>query len=393
MISTWNRLEGLSLAGQYGLNRCLGESGNAAFFLSTVGAGQQPAVVKLFPEEAGATQQQLELWRYTARLTHPNLLCLLDYGRADLAGDAFLYAVLEYPDDDLAGALERGPLSEAEARDVLVAAMAALRYIHSQGLVHTALDPGHIVAVGNQIKLSSDTLARPSRAATTAGDVRALGALLYQLITARPLPPGKIPDLSAIPDPFRSIVLHSVEHDPNRRWTLAQIAEALNPPPSPPLPLASPQPVEPPTRSSAFPKWAYLAVAALVAFLVVLFAPKAPAPPLATAYPEPRAANPQPLTPPVVAPTPAAPAAGGREFWRVIVYTYRAPQAAEKKARSIHANWAGVETEVFSPNGPNRPPFLVAIGGRMTRDQAVTLLKMARGKGMPRDTYIQNYSR
>ena len=29
----------------------------------------------------------------------------------------------------------------------------------------------------------------------------------------------------------------------------------------------------------------------------------------------------------------------------------------------------------------------------MTRDEAVRLLKMARGKGMPRDTYIQNYDR
>jgi hypothetical protein len=77
----------------------------------------------------------------------------------------------------------------------------------------------------------------------------------------------------------------------------------------------------------------------------------------------------------------------------VIVYTYAGAPAAEKKARSIHAKWPAAEAQVFAPNGSGRPPYLVALGGRMTRDEAVRLLKVARGKGMPRDIYIQNYTR
>jgi hypothetical protein len=77
----------------------------------------------------------------------------------------------------------------------------------------------------------------------------------------------------------------------------------------------------------------------------------------------------------------------------VIVYTYAGALSAEKKAQSIHARWPDVQAEVFAPNGPGRPPYLVALGGRMTRDEAVRLLKIARGKGMPRDIYIQNYAR
>ena len=32
------------------------------------------------------------------------------------------------------------------------------------------------------------------------------------------------------------------------------------------------------------------------------------------------------------------------------------------------------------------------VGGRMSHDEAVRLQRMARGKGLPRDLYVQNYS-
>jgi hypothetical protein len=81
-----------------------------------------------------------------------------------------------------------------------------------------------------------------------------------------------------------------------------------------------------------------------------------------------------------------------REDWKVIVFTYRSSSAAEHKARSINEKWPEANAQVFAPTGPSRPPFLVALGGWMNREAAVRLLKIARGKGLPRDTYIQNYS-
>jgi hypothetical protein len=390
MISTWDRLEGAALAGQYVLEQWLGDSADGAFFLTAFGPAAQPAVLKLIPLAPAEGERQLELWRCTARLSHPHLLRLLDFGRTDVDGNPFLYAVFERPDDHLA---EAGRLTAAETRDVLIAALEALQYIHSQGLVHTSVDPGHVVALGNQIKLSSDTLCEPSRFATTTDDVRSLGALVYRLLTGLPVEPGKAPDLSSIPDPLRAIVSHSLDHDPNRRWTLAQIAEALRPAPRPqaaaPVP-APPPPLKPAASSSSFPKWAYVAIAALVAVLVFVFAPKAPTPQPAAQFPATGAAA---VVPPPPAEPSAPPKVAGREYWRVIVYTYAGAPAAEKKAQSIHARWPAVQAEVFAPNGPGRPPYLVALGGRMTRDEAVRLLKIARGKGMPRDIYIQNYAR
>jgi hypothetical protein len=65
---------------------------------------------------------------------------------------------------------------------------------------------------------------------------------------------------------------------------------------------------------------------------------------------------------------------------------------AEHKVEQINAKFPGFVPEVFSPKGGGQPPYLVALGGRTTRAQAQTLQREALSKGMPRGTYIQNFS-
>jgi hypothetical protein len=93
-------------------------------------------------------------------------------------------------------------------------------------------------------------------------------------------------------------------------------------------------------------------------------------------------------------PRTAAPAvsAGDRLRWRVIVYTFARLEPAEQRARAVNRRWPELQAEVFSPK-PGQPPYLVAIGGRMSRADAERLRDDARGKGLPQDTYAQNYSR
>ena len=50
-----------------------------------------------------------------------------------------------------------------------------------------------------------------------------------------------------------------------------------------------------------------------------------------------------------------------------------------------------VRPEVFTPNG--RPPYLVTVGGTMSREEAFALLKKGRSEGLPGDIYAQNYRR
>ena len=370
-LLNWNRLPGLQIAGAYRVRDLLGQSGNAAFFRGLRDGDDRPVLLKLIPASTDPSlgDAPLALWSRISRLSHPNLLALLDFGRAENAGDAFLYAAFEFPDDTLAAALGRAPLSETESREVHQAISETLRYVHSQGLVHTAVDGGHIVAVGNQIKLASDTLREPSADFTAAADFAQLDRLLPGA-APRPEPPASRPEPP--------------------------------PPASPPIPHAS-------TRS--FPGWAYAALAVLLGGLGYLFFPKTEPPRrAATASAPPQAAPPAPApqTAPAasVAPQPATrqstavreptaaqqPAASKREYWRVIAYTYSNHQAARHRAEEINQKWSGAEAEVFTPEA-GRAPYLVALGGRMNRDDAVRLLKIAHGKGLPRDIYIQNYAR
>lgn len=91
-------------------------------------------------------------------------------------------------------------------------------------------------------------------------------------------------------------------------------------------------------------------------------------------------------------PSPAAasaPAGTGR--WRVVAFTYNHKEQAQKKALALAGKYPGLQASVFSPTG--RAPWLVTVGGALDRDAAYALARKARGMGLPRDTYAQNYNR
>ena len=81
---------------------------------------------------------------------------------------------------------------------------------------------------------------------------------------------------------------------------------------------------------------------------------------------------------------------GVREQWRVVAFTYNHADQAEKKAETIALQHADLHAEVFAPTGG--APYLVTVGGQMSRDQAFELARQVRRLGLPRDTYAQNYS-
>jgi hypothetical protein len=76
--------------------------------------------------------------------------------------------------------------------------------------------------------------------------------------------------------------------------------------------------------------------------------------------------------------------------WRVVVFTYDRQDQAQKKASSLEHQHPELKSEAFSPTG--QAPWLVTIGGVLDRDAAYALARKARGLGLPRDTYAQNYT-
>jgi hypothetical protein len=414
--------EGVSLSGDYTLERWLGGDDSAAYFQTSLAPEGRRAVVKLVPEAVLDGATPLGLWHRTRQLRHPNLIELLDCGRAGHRGEIVLYALFESPDDTLAAALSRSPLNRQESREVLDSVIEALRYLHAQGLALGALDPDHVVAVGDRIKLSTGALRAADTAFACREDIRLLGDLWRQAL---------------MPASAKSseIAAHAADPDPQARWTLAEISAALDapfptdPPPAPShtasspisVPLISVSPVSappvavrddapalPPSRRHTperamdyrFPKWIFLAAAGILLLIVVLNRPR----PAGTATPSrvaavplpaetsmparaPKAAVPKAAVPTLPKPSPAT----GKEMWRVIAFTYRSRDDAARKVQQLNQHYPALNATVFSPKDKGGY-HLVSLGGRMTHEEAVRLQHSARGKGLPRDLYVQNYS-
>jgi TonB family protein len=274
MIASPEKWQGQVVDAKFVLGEYLGGSKNAAVFLTQHGdKNPQKAVIKLTAADAASADRQLSLWRRVAQLSHPNLVPLLQFDRCKFQNNDMLYAVMEAQEENLSQILPQRPLTPPEARGMLEPVLGVLTYLHAQGLVHGRLKPANILATGDQIKLSCDSLSpiggshnateektaydppeSPKARISAAGDVWSLGVTLVEALTLRVLTLETaehiLPD--SLPSPFLEIARHSLRIDPARRWSIAEIAACLNPNSAksapPPAPATS---AAPPAATSA----------------------------------------------------------------------------------------------------------------------------------------------
>lgn len=99
----------------------------------------------------------------------------------------------------------------------------------------------------------------------------------------------------------------------------------------------------------------------------------------------------QPMHPSPAKASPAAAAAprGAQPGWRVIAWTYDRQSDAQHKADALAKKYPQLGPAVFQPKGHG--PYLVTLGGVMSKDQAFALRRQAVHLGLARDTYAQNY--
>jgi hypothetical protein len=143
----------------------------------------------------------------------------------------------------------------------------------------------------------------------------------------------------------------------------------------------------PPPEDSIFSRYvsrAAVGLVALLAMLFVIFNRGNQAPPAVAIIP-PAVSEPSGPIVPASAPKPSL------QSWRVIAYTYARNADAEKKVQAINNRISGIHAEVF-PLGSNPTSYLVSLGAHLTRDEATALRRRALAKGMPRDTYIRNFT-
>jgi hypothetical protein len=451
-MNLWTEYEGRTIDGSYPLTKLIRPEGRSAFFSTSNGTGV-PTVIRLIESHFDG-DEILTRWRGVAALNHPNLVKLKSFGHVEVDETSLVYAVMEPVEANLAEILRERRLTEQETRQIATSLLAAIEALHSNGFVHEHVVPENVLAVGEVIKLRSDcireALEGEEGVALKRKDVRDYATMLLQALTQQ----RRLEDATRqlpLPAPFEQIVRRGMSGE----WGLAQIAAALKPatvaqaiaravttnvpkvekpvaesvvaprsgaaPPVDP-PLAAPPsvarrirvPVDDKPRKFGPRGIAYGVGTVLILLLGWYFvhsrsgsssggvqetpasapvaqesAPAAAKSPTGTDV----GSHPDPGTRVVAGSTPASAgqnvAGDSRGRWRVVAFTYNREDQAQQKVAEIARSHPDLNPTVFTPTG--HAPFLVALGGPMSMQEAFALSGKAKREGLPRDTYAQNY--
>ncbi len=259
--------------GKYKVLEQLGQGGMATVYLGYQESVDRQVAIKVLPPHPGldegfAERFQIEA-RTIARLQHPHILPLYDYGQQD----DILYLVMAYADSGtLEDRLEQDPISTRRVGKYLREIAGAMDYAHRQGVIHRDIKPANILLSSEDHALLADfgivkltegganltgtgVVGTPSYMApeqaqghTVDGraDIYSLGVVIYQLLTGEtpfmadtvmqimlkvmqePAPnildvvPDLPPDLGAVMDKV-------LAKDPDQRYqTASEFAEDFN---------------------------------------------------------------------------------------------------------------------------------------------------------------------
>jgi serine/threonine protein kinase len=196
----WKNCEGQLLDGKYLLERLV--SGDEACALFRIGFGS--TAVKIRRADAAQAASLVQRWNRVKLLRHSHLLQLDAAGVWVMAGEPVAYLVMQQAEENLAEILRDRSLTTDETRDMLLQVSSALDYLHSQGMKHGDVNASNIMAIGDTVKLSSESIV----AGDAAADMRALGFTLIHALTQREetLAHDDVDPTVDLPAPFDEIV-------------------------------------------------------------------------------------------------------------------------------------------------------------------------------------------
>ena len=249
--------------------------------------------------------------RVVSRLVHPNLVTIHEVGREE--GQPYL--VMEYlTGRTLRGRLRGGPLTLDEAARVLDQAAAGLDAVHAAGVIHRDIKPdSFMILPDGTVKLMDFGLARqeddtivtqadmmvgsptymaPEQisgdAVGPAGDIWALGVILYEMLAGRPpfvgdrivavleqITTADPPPLRSVPPPVRMVLSRALAKNPAGRHPSAgaladDLRAALLAAPTPPPIVPAPPTAAVTSRGRPVPQIRLLIALAVLAGLGLL---------------------------------------------------------------------------------------------------------------------------
>ena len=240
----------------YSIDAFIAQGGMGAVYLATQTSLERQAAIKILPRELGRDEGFRKSFvaeaKAMAKLNHPHLIGVYDFGEAD--GMPFI--VMEY----VAGSsLHRSSYGQqiepAEAARIVEETLRGLQHAHDYGILHRDVKPANILLEPQQasVKLGDFGLAMatggenndglifgtPGYAAPevyegnpdTRSDIYAAAAILYQLITAQ-LPGEVYQHPSTISDCDRrydTLLAKALQPNPDdRHQSATELADALN---------------------------------------------------------------------------------------------------------------------------------------------------------------------
>jgi serine/threonine-protein kinase len=143
-------LVGAVLKDTYQVTRLIGQGGMGAVYEATHTALRKRVAIKVMDRNLAANTEALARFKreieVTARLAHPNIIQVSDFGAVP-TGEPYL--VMEYLDgEDLDRRLQRvGRVSFASTVGIVKPLASALAVTHAEGIVHRDLKPANVFLV------------------------------------------------------------------------------------------------------------------------------------------------------------------------------------------------------------------------------------------------------